>query len=133
MSSVRKRAIAKASVRNEFALKRALVDAREAAGLNQAQLANQMGVNRSTISRMERVDSNPRISELIEYAMHVGVILKMRVVQPDVVEPPQPRTSSIRFDARAVPEQNVLELGRLRRAKRVKREFSESDLLKDAL
>lgn len=74
-----RRTLAKQSARNEFAFKRALVEARNEAGLSQTDLARRMDVNRSTISRFEKIDSDPRLSEIVEYAMHVGRVVEMRL------------------------------------------------------
>lgn len=80
-----KRLAARRSARNEVAFKRDLAAAREAAGLSQARLAELMGVDRSTVSRIERLDSNPRLSHVREYltqceaALMVGVVPRCEI------------------------------------------------------
>lgn len=59
----------------EFALKEKLVAAREAAGLRQVDVAEKLGVDKSTISRFERLDSNPTLSMLRYYAHAIGALV----------------------------------------------------------
>lgn len=67
----------------ELDLKEALVRARIEAGLSQTDLAELMGVNRSTVSRMERLDSNPRLSDIRQYAFWVGAEIDYRISPSD--------------------------------------------------
>lgn len=115
-----KRQLARATARHELAMKRALVEAREAVPMSQAELARRMGVDRSTISRMEKLDSNPRLSELTEYAMHVDRIIAM------TVEVPQQAHAGLQFDARATD--NVVEFSR-HKGKSDRKTFHAADLV----
>jgi len=61
----RKKALKKPGVKAEydmlapaFALKRKLIELRQAAGLTQEQMANRLGTKRSNISRLESVNSD---------------------------------------------------------------------------
>lgn len=75
-----KRLAARRSARAEMAFKRDLVAAREVAGLSQRELAVLMGVDHSTVSRMERLDSDPRLSALREYLTQCEAALQVEVV-----------------------------------------------------
>lgn len=48
---------------------------RRAAGMTQAQVAELVGVNQSSVSDMERGASNPTLWTLVAYAAAVGVVL----------------------------------------------------------
>ncbi|KAA1428560.1 helix-turn-helix domain-containing protein [Mycolicibacter arupensis] len=75
-----KRLAARRSARTEVVFKRDLVDARETAGLSQRDLANLMGVDHSTVSRIERLDSDPRLSTLREYLTQCEAALNIQVI-----------------------------------------------------
>ncbi|MCV7230401.1 helix-turn-helix domain-containing protein [Mycolicibacterium komossense] len=75
-----KRLAARRSARAEVAFKRDLVAAREIAGLSQRDLADLMGIDHSTVSRMERLDSDPRLSVLREYLTQCEAALDIQVV-----------------------------------------------------
>ncbi|MET9325615.1 helix-turn-helix domain-containing protein [Tsukamurella sp. NPDC003166] len=79
MTSI-KRTAARRSAREEFAFKREMTQARIDAGLNQSQLADRLGVHRSTISRIERLDSDPRLSDIRTYLAHCSAALSISVV-----------------------------------------------------
>jgi transcriptional regulator with XRE-family HTH domain len=64
----------------EFKLKEDLIAARKDAGLEQKDVAEEMGVDKSTISRFERLDSNPTLSMLRNYAYEVGAVVTYSVV-----------------------------------------------------
>ncbi|WP_414731727.1 helix-turn-helix transcriptional regulator [Williamsia sp.] len=81
-----KRLAARVSARSEVSFKRQLVGARESAGLNQSELADLLGVNRSTVCRLERADSNPRLSEIRQYLTQCKAALRIEVISTDVVE-----------------------------------------------
>ncbi|MEP9391187.1 helix-turn-helix transcriptional regulator [Gordonia sp. VNQ95] len=81
-----KRLAARRSARAEVQFKRELVEAREAAGLSQRRLAALMGVDHSTVSRMERLDSNPRLSDIRQYLTQCKAALDMRVVHCSEIE-----------------------------------------------
>lgn len=60
------------ALEDEFALIRALIDARTRAGLTQAELAERMGTTQSAIARMEGGRINPTIGMLRRYAQATG-------------------------------------------------------------
>jgi len=55
-------AMEESRVENEIA--DAIIEARLSAGLTQAQLAERIGTNQATISRLENAEANPRLSTL---------------------------------------------------------------------
>ncbi len=75
-----KRLAARRSARAEVAFKRELIEARENAGLSQRQLADLMGVDNSTVSRIERLDSDPKLSVLRQYLTQCEAALNIQVV-----------------------------------------------------
>lgn len=81
-----KQVAARISAAAEVAFKKRLVAAREAAGLSQRRLADLMGVDNSTISRMERLDSDPRLSDLRQYLTECKAALSIDVVSAGRVE-----------------------------------------------
>jgi DNA-binding XRE family transcriptional regulator len=54
------------------ALVRALVDARERAGLTQAEVARRMGTTQPAVARLERGEADPRLSPVERYAEVIG-------------------------------------------------------------
>ncbi|QFP97009.1 helix-turn-helix DNA binding protein [Gordonia phage Suerte] len=81
-----KQIAARMSAAAEVAFKKQLVAAREAAGLSQRRLADLMGVDNSTISRMERLDSDPRLSDLRQYLTQCKAALSLNVISAAHVE-----------------------------------------------
>lgn len=75
-----KRLAARRSARAEIAFKQDLIAARENAGLSQRQLADLMGVDHSTVSRIERLDSDPKLSTLRQYLTQCEAALNLHVV-----------------------------------------------------
>lgn len=75
-----KRLAARRSARSEFAFKQDMVKAREDAKFSQAELARRIGVHRSTVSRMERLDSDPCLSELREYLAQCQAAIDLKVI-----------------------------------------------------
>lgn len=67
------------ALEDEFALIRALIDARARAGLTQAELAERMGTTQSAIARMEGGRVNPSIAMLRRYAEATGTRLHVRL------------------------------------------------------
>jgi len=67
------------ALEDEFALIRALIDARARAGLTQAELAERMGTTQSAIARMEGGRVNPSIGMLRRYAEATGTRLRVRL------------------------------------------------------
>lgn len=74
------RKLADALADQEFNLKDKLVEARKAAELEQIDIAEMIGVDKSTISRFERLDSNPTLAMVRNYAYAVGCLVKHDVV-----------------------------------------------------
>lgn len=68
------------STREDFALQRSLIHARQEAQLTQAQLAARMGTRQSNISRIESGACTPDISTLQAYAKGCGKRLKIELV-----------------------------------------------------
>ncbi|CAM3792671.1 helix-turn-helix transcriptional regulator [Mycobacterium frederiksbergense] len=81
-----KRLAARRSARSEVNFKRDLVAARETAGLSQRELAELMGVDHSTVSRMERLDSDPKLSMLRQYLTQCEAALNVEVIARREVE-----------------------------------------------
>jgi DNA-binding XRE family transcriptional regulator len=61
------------------ALMRALADARERAGLTQAEVAERMGTSQPAVARLERAEADPRLSTVERYAEVVGRRLNLAV------------------------------------------------------
>ncbi len=72
------------TISQEFATLDALLDARRAAGLTQAQVAERMGVKQSALARIEASLSSrrhsPSLATLRKYAEAVGRRLEIRLV-----------------------------------------------------
>lgn len=66
---------------SDFEMISALVEIRKSLGLNQAELAEIMGVTQQAISKFERMDSDPRLSTIRRYAIAVGAIINHNVVK----------------------------------------------------
>jgi len=60
----------------EWEKRHRLIRAREWAGLEQAELARELGVSRNTVSNAERGRSEPRRSLVMAWAMRTGVDLR---------------------------------------------------------
>lgn len=60
-----------------------LRQAREDAGLTQEQVANQLGTQKSAISRIENHAEDIRLSTLREYARAVGADLRIQFITTD--------------------------------------------------
>ena len=60
------------------ALVKALVQARERAGLTQAEVARRMGTTQPAVARLERGEADPRLSTIERYAEVVGWQLEAR-------------------------------------------------------
>lgn len=77
MTLVRPRA--QVLAREDRELKADLVAMRRAAGLTQQQLADRMGVSQQAVQKLERYDSDPKMSTLRRYANAVEAIVEHRV------------------------------------------------------
>lgn len=62
----------------EFAVIRAVLDARTKKGMTQARLAEKIGTKQSVISRLEKGRANPTISFLQKLAQALGTSLEIR-------------------------------------------------------
>ncbi|MEX2525143.1 MAG: helix-turn-helix transcriptional regulator [Gammaproteobacteria bacterium] len=60
------------ALEDEFALIRALIEARSRAGLTQGELAKRMGTTQSAIARIEGGKINPSVDMLRRYAKATG-------------------------------------------------------------
>lgn len=70
---------AKVLARADRELKASLVQMRRDAGLTQKQLAKRMGISQQAIQKLERYDSDPKVSTLRRYANAVEAIVEHRV------------------------------------------------------
>lgn len=70
----------KVLARADRELKARLVQMRRDAGLTQKQLAERIGISQQAIQKLERYDSDPRMSTLRQYANAVEAIVEHRVV-----------------------------------------------------
>ncbi|MDO5300084.1 MAG: helix-turn-helix transcriptional regulator [Clostridia bacterium] len=64
----------------EFAIMRAVYDARIASGMTQQQLAEKTGIHQADISKMERGSGNPSLRTLQRLADGLGMKLKIEFV-----------------------------------------------------
>ena len=67
-----------AALEDEFALARAVIAARNRAGLTQAELARKMGTTQPVVARMESGRVQPSLKTLQRLAQATGSILKIR-------------------------------------------------------
>ncbi|MBF0584655.1 MAG: helix-turn-helix transcriptional regulator [Magnetococcales bacterium] len=58
-----------------------LIEVRKAANLTQEQVAERMGVQKHTISKLENNKNSPTIATLKRYAEALGCTLKIQVVK----------------------------------------------------
>lgn len=58
-----------------------LIEARRAANLTQEQVAERMGVQKHTISRLENNKNSPTVATLKRYAEALGCQLKIQMVK----------------------------------------------------
>lgn len=71
-------------------LMQALIDAREAAGVSQRQLAKTMGTSASVVVHMEAGHSDPRQSTVARYAASLGKVVRWELVDSAVCQPAPP-------------------------------------------
>lgn len=74
--------IRKGRVWEDSAPLRTLGDLRREAGLNQQDMAEELGVSQANVSKIERQD-DPQVSTLMRYLGALGANLELRVVFPD--------------------------------------------------
>ncbi len=77
------RARAKVLAREDYAMRSDLVALRRQAGLTQKQVAERMGITQQAVHKLERYDSDPKLSTVRRYANAVGALIEHRVV-PDM-------------------------------------------------
>lgn len=68
--------------REDRAPLRTLGDLRREAGLNQQDIAEELGVSQANVSKIERQD-DPQVSTLMRYLSALGANLELRAVFPD--------------------------------------------------
>ena len=61
----------------EYAIKQAVIDARQASGLTQQQLAARTGINQADISKLENGSANPSLRTLQRLAAGMGMNLRI--------------------------------------------------------
>lgn len=61
-------------------MRAALIRARKAAGLTQADVAESLGIKQSSVASFERHDNDPRLSTIRRYALAVGARIEHRVM-----------------------------------------------------
>jgi transcriptional regulator with XRE-family HTH domain len=71
----------------EFALSRALIEARANAGLTQADVAERMGTTQSVVARIESGRNPPNLRTLERYAHAVGSRIAVTLVPAQSVAP----------------------------------------------
>ena len=71
-------AVEEAAIRQAELLLRSLIQARERAGISQAEVARRMGVPQPAIARLEGGAHSPTLSTLARYASAIGVQLEIR-------------------------------------------------------
>jgi transcriptional regulator with XRE-family HTH domain len=71
-------AVEEAATRQAELLLRSLIQARERAGISQAEVARRMGVPQPAIVRLEAGTHSPTLSTLARYASAIGVQLDIR-------------------------------------------------------
>ena len=71
-------AVEEAATRQAQLLLRSLIQARERAGISQAEVARRMGVPQPAIVRLEAGTHSPTLSTLARYASAIGVQLDIR-------------------------------------------------------
>ena len=72
-----------AAMADEYAIARALIEARASAGLTQADVAQRMGTTQSTGARLESGRALPSLRTVERFAQAVGGKLRLRIEQSD--------------------------------------------------
>lgn len=75
------KARAKLLARGDRQLKADLISLRQRAGLSQADVADLLGISQQAVYKLERYDSDPKLSTLRRYANAVGAIVEHTVTQ----------------------------------------------------
>jgi DNA-binding XRE family transcriptional regulator len=77
------KARAKLLAREDRKMKSELIALRQRAGLTQANVADMLGISQQAVNKLERYDSDPKLSTLRRYANAVGALVEHHVV-PDL-------------------------------------------------
>jgi len=77
------KARARLLARSDRQFKSDLIAQRRRAGMTQKDVAELLGISQQAVTKLERYDSDPKLSSLRRYANAVGAIVEHRVV-PDV-------------------------------------------------
>ena len=64
----------------EFAIIQAMIDARQASGMTQKQLADKTGIAQADISKLENGNANPSLRTLQRLAAGMGMQIKIEFV-----------------------------------------------------
>lgn len=72
--------------RAQHKLMRELVEQRERHNLSQDEVGDRMGMSQSAVSQFERYDSNPTLNSIRRYALAVGAVLEIDVID-DLIDP----------------------------------------------
>jgi transcriptional regulator with XRE-family HTH domain len=75
-----------AAMADEYAIARALIEARTRAGLTQADVAQRMGTTQSAVARMESGRALPSLRTVERFAQAVGGKLRLRIEQGDMAK-----------------------------------------------
>lgn len=75
------KARAKLLAREDRQMKANLIELRQRAGLTQADVAALLGISQQAVNKLERYDSDPKLSTLRRYANAVGALVEHTVVQ----------------------------------------------------
>lgn len=66
----------------EFAIIKAMIDARKNSGMTQKELSKKTGINQADISKLENGTANPSLRTLRRLAEGMGMVLKLEFVRP---------------------------------------------------
>lgn len=77
---------ARAALEEEFALARALIEARTGADVSQEEIAKRMQTSQSAVARLESGRGNPSLNTLRRYAEATGARLRI-VFEPAAAQP----------------------------------------------
>ena len=66
----------------EFAIIKAMIDARKDSGMTQKELSEKTGINQADISKLENGTANPSLRTLQRLADGMGMVLKLEFVRP---------------------------------------------------
>lgn len=75
------KARAKVLAREDREMKLNLIQVRHSAGLSQRQVAEIMGISQQAVQKLERYDSDPKLSTLRRYANAIGALVSHQVTQ----------------------------------------------------